>query len=201
MYRSLSYLEPLSEAMQKQVHKKITASIGRSATLVFYDVTNYFFEIDEDDEDEVTETGECIDGMRRHGACKRHQPKSIVQLGLFMDSNGIPISYKLFRGNQTDSITYLLAIEQVKKQFGLERVVVVADKAMNSKTNIKQTLEQNDGWLFSQKHRGKAGEPKDIQSYLLDPADWEYNETLTFAKKINDTNTCIRKRNEKERTN
>ncbi|HEM5036537.1 TPA: hypothetical protein U1250_001062 [Streptococcus suis] len=72
-----------------------------------------------------------------------------------MDMNGIPIAYKLFRGNLTDPITYIPAIEQVKKQFGIERLVVVADKAMNSTNNLNATIKNKDGWIFSQKHRGK----------------------------------------------
>ena len=67
-----------------------------------------------------------------------------------MDMDGIPISYKLFRGNQTDPITYLPAVKEVKRQFGIERMIVVADKAMNSKTNVSKMFEQGDGWLFSQ---------------------------------------------------
>lgn len=104
-------------------------------------------------------------------------------MGLFMDTNGIPISYRLFRGNFSDPLTYLPAIEQVKQQFGLERIVVVADKAMNSKTNINAMHGQEDGWLFSMKHRGKSGAPKDIQSFILDPTGWVFNPSLTFASK------------------
>ncbi|MGL5972368.1 MAG: IS1634 family transposase [Oscillospiraceae bacterium] len=184
VYRSLPLLHKVNEAIQLEVHKQIVNKIGRVATLVFYDVTNYYFEIDFNDEDTLDEQGAILEeGMRKRGASKERRRSPIVQLGLFMDTNGIPISYKLFRGNQTDPITYLPAIEQVKKQFGLERVIVVADKAMNSKGNIAQTLKNGDGWLFSQKHRGKCGAPKDIQTCILDAKDWEYNEQLTFAKK------------------
>ncbi|HFU4056235.1 TPA: IS1634 family transposase, partial [Streptococcus suis] len=131
-----------------------------------------------------SDDGEIIKvGLRRRGPSKEHRPKPIVQLGLFMDTNGIPISYKLFRGNQTDPVTYLPAVEEVKKQFGIERIVVVADKAMNSRTNVSAMLEQGDGWLFSQKHRGKRGAPKDIQEEILDPEGWHFNAEGTFAKK------------------
>ena len=102
---------------------------------------------------------------------------------IFMDMDGIPISYKLFRGNQTDPITYLPAVKEVKRQFGIERMIVVADKAMNSKTNVSKMFEQGDGWLFSQKHRGKRGAPKDIQDKILEVDGWQFNEEMTFAKK------------------
>jgi len=191
MYRSLKYFNRVKEDIQLAAHHSIVKHIGREAMLVFYDVTNYYFEIDLDDDDIMDEkTGEILaEGLRRRGPSKEHRPKPIVQLGLFMDTNGIPISYKLFRGNQVDSITYLPAIEQVKKQFGLERIVVVADKAMNSVGNITETLKNGDGWLFSQKHRGSRGVAKGLQEFILDTNGWQYNETLTKAKK-----SMIRKR-------
>lgn len=184
IYRHLDKLHELKEDIQLHLHREISRLTNREGRLVFYDVTNYYFETDIPDDEEVSANGEVLKvGLRRRGPSKEHRPKPIVQLGLFMDTNGIPISYKLFRGNQTDPITYLPAVEEVKRQFGIERIVVVADKAMNSRTNVSTMLEQGDGWLFSQKHRGKRGASKDIQEQILDPEGWHFNETKTFAKK------------------
>jgi transposase len=171
VYRSLDKLDELSSDIQLKIHQRITETIGRTATLVFYDVTNYYFETDVDDD------------FRKRGPSKEHRPKPIVQMGLFMDRKGIPISYQLFRGNQTDPITYLPAIEQVKKQFGIERIIVVADKAMNSKNNVYESLKKGDGWLFSQKHKGLRGAPKEIQAFILERSGWLFNEARTFAQK------------------
>lgn len=184
VYRLLDTLNEIKEGIQLHLHQEISRLTNREGRLVFYDVTNYYFETDIPDEEEISEDGEVLKvGLRRRGPSKEHRPKPIVQLGLFMDTNGIPISYKLFRGNQTDPVTYLPAVEEVKKQFGIERIVVVADKAMNSKTNVSSMLEQGDGWLFSQKHRGKRGAPKDIQERILDSEGWLFNTDETFAKK------------------
>ena len=184
IYRYLDKLDEIKNDIQLHLHQEISRLTNRESRLVFYDVTNYYFETDISDEEEISEEGEIIHvGLRRRGPSKEHRPKPIVQLGLFMDTNGIPISYKLFRGNQTDPVTYLPAVEEGKKQFGIERIIVVADKAMNSKTNVSEMFEQGDGWLFSQKHRGKRGAPKDIQEQILNPADWHFNQTETFAKK------------------
>ena len=184
IYRYLDKLDEIKNDIQLHLHQEISRLTNRESRLVFYDVTNYYFETDISDEEEISEEGEIIHvGLRRRGPSKEHRPKPIVQLGLFMDTNGIPISYKLFRGNQTDPVTYLPAVEEGKKQFGIERIIVVADKAMNSKTNVSAMFEQGDGWLFSQKHRGKRGAPKDIQEQILNPADWHFNQTETFAKK------------------
>lgn len=196
VYRSLDTFSQLSEEIQLQIHHSVTKSVGRTGTLVFYDVTNYYFETDLDDEP-LEMDGESIPAFRKRGPSKEKRPNPIVQMGLFMDTNGIPIAYRLFPGNCVDVKTYLPAVEQIKKQFGIERIVVVADKGMNSRNNISETLQKNDGYLFSQKVRGTSGAPKDIQAFALDSEGWIANEQETFAKK-----SMIRKRtvNKKEIT-
>lgn len=182
VYRALDSFSVLSEAVQQQMHQVITKETGRTGALVFYDVTNYYFETDLDDE--VTEVdGEEIAAFRKRGASKEKRPNPIVQMGLFMDSQGIPIAYRLFPGNCVDVKTYLPAVEQIKEQFGIERLVVVADKGMNSKDNIAKTLDREDGYLFSQKVRGKRGAPKDIQNFALGTEGWKINKDETFAQK------------------
>lgn len=196
VYRSLDSLCLLSEEIQQQMHRSIAKNVGRVGALVFYDVTNYYFETDLDDEP-VKMDGVTIPAFRKRGPSKEKRPNPIVQMGLFMDTNGIPIAFQLFPGNCVDVKTYLPAVEQVKKQFGIERIVVVADKGMNSKSNIAETLDNEDGYLFSQKIRGTRGAPKDIQDFALDPEGWMTNKKETFAKK-----SMIRKRilNKKEVT-
>lgn len=184
IYRHLDKLDEIKNDIQLHLHQEISRLTNREGRLFFYDVTNYYFETDIPDEEKKSQNGEIVDvGLRRRGPSKEHRPKPIVQLGLFMDTNDIPISYKLFRGNQTDPVTYLPAVEEVKKQFGIERIIVVADKAMNSKNNVLAMYEQGDGWLFSQKHHGKRGAPKDVQEKILDPEGWHFITEETFAKK------------------
>ncbi len=184
MDRALDVLAACKEELLLTMHHRITQTIGRSATLVYYDVTNYYYEIDLDDPDVLDESGDLVEeGLRKRGPSKERRPSPIVQMGLFMDQNAIPISYELFPGNHTDPITYLPSAERVKQQFGIERLVSVADKAMNSKKNVLAIYEKGDGWLFSQKHRGKRGAPKDIQAFILEREGWEYNRRQTFAKK------------------
>lgn len=184
MDRALDKLNDLKKEIQLTIHNNIKKTIGRAATLVFYDVTNYYFETDLDDEDIADENNKVKEkGMRKRGPSKENRKNPIVQMGLFMDSNGVPITHMLFPGNETDPITYLPAIEEVKKQFGIERIVSVADKAMNSNKNIKEILEKKDGWIFSQKFRGQRGAPKDIQAFILDENSWQYNKERNFAKK------------------
>jgi transposase len=188
MDRGMDNLFEIIPQIQMSTHKAICNNIGRTGTLVFYDVTNFFFQIDENDEYDINEYGEVVKvkkggGLRVKGFSKEHRAEQIVQLGLFMDSKGIPISFKLFPGNFNDPKTYVPAVQQVKKQFALEKIVTVADKAMNSITNISDAKKSGDGYIFSAKVRGKTGVPKDIQDFALEESGWKYNEARTFAIK------------------
>ncbi|MDO5151515.1 MAG: IS1634 family transposase [Oscillospiraceae bacterium] len=179
MDRSLDYLPQIKDELFTHLHQKQIEKTERSCSLVYYDVTNYYFTNDIDDIDIWNEdTGELVsEGLRKRGCSKEKRPKPIVQMGLFMDENGIPISYKLFPGNTHDCATYIPALEEIKTLFGIDKVIVTADKAMNSKKNIELNNNLGNGWLFSQKVRGKRGIPKDIQEFALDPNGW------TFASK------------------
>lgn len=86
VYRCLSHVNTLNNSLQRHIHSKVKEHYSRKTDLVYYDVTNYYFEIDEDDE------------LRKKGVSKEHRPDPIVQMGLFMDTNGVPISYKTLVG-------------------------------------------------------------------------------------------------------
>ena len=114
----------------------------RDQSLVYYDVTNYFFECDPDE-----------GGLRRKGVSKEHRPNPIVQMGLLQDAEGVPIAYDLFEGNTNDCET-LLPVLKRRRERGLGRVVVVADKGMNCSDNIAGVVAGGDGFVFSQSLRG-----------------------------------------------
>jgi len=128
---------------------------------LYYDVTNYYFEIDEQDE------------MRRKGVSKEHRPDPIIQMGLLTDSGGIPITYKLFPGNTNDCITYVPLFKEIRKDFGLGRIIVVADKAMSTGNNIAFCKADGNGYVFSQTVRGGS---KALKAFALDPAGYVEKE-------------------------
>jgi len=90
VYRSLSILIGYKDDLLHHLHQKMVEQYDRTSTLLFYDVTNYYFEIDNED------------SFRRKGSCKEHRPNPIVQMGLFMDDQGFPVTYDLFSGNTHD---------------------------------------------------------------------------------------------------
>jgi len=97
--------------------------MGRDLSYAFYDVTNYFFEID-------FPSGE--NDLRKRGVSKEHRTDPIVAMGLFMDSNGLPVSMSMFPGNTSDSLTLQPTMNEIKASYGLGRLIVVADKGLNS---------------------------------------------------------------------
>jgi transposase len=94
------------KTIQKRMNHKIASSIGRNTEVCFYDVTNYYFEIGQNDEDILDETGAVVrEGLRKKGPSKEKKSEPIVQMGLFIDDNGIPIAYRLFPGTHLDQTT------------------------------------------------------------------------------------------------
>lgn len=151
IYRCLTFLNKHREALQIWMNQKIKEVYGRDSSLIYYDVTNYYFETDEQ--------GDFL----HKGVCKEHRPNPIVQMGLFMDNNGIPITYELFPGNTNDCLTYRPNFGRIKKQFDLGRVISVADKAMTTGDNIWYTINTptHDGYVFSMSIRGADKKMKD----------------------------------------
>jgi len=166
MYRSLSRFAGYSEALQLWMHERITATYGRDTSVTYYDVTNYYFEIDEQDE------------LRRKGVSKEHRPDPIVQMGLLMDSNGIPMAYQLFPGNANDCTTLLPVLKRIRRQFQTGNAVVVSDKGLNTAKNAYYLANRRGGYVFSQSVRGGNAE---LKRYVLKQSD--YNEMDNGFKK------------------
>ncbi len=157
VYRGLDYLSQLKEELLLHTHQQVNEHYGRRTHHVFYDVTNYFFEIDQEDE------------FRKKGFCKHNSRNPLVQMGLLLDQDALPITYRLFEGNTHDSQTMLPILYETRKEYGLGRIITVADKALNSGDNIAFLMAKGDGFIFSQKIRGAD---KELQEYVMDPTGY-----------------------------
>jgi len=153
IYRCLTFANSKKNNVKLHLHRKIKEQYGRDTGLVYYDVTNYYFEIDKPDD------------MRKKGVSKEHRPDPIVQMGLFVDTMGIPISYGLFPGNTNDCSTLIPLLAEMKKEYGVRRTIVVADKGMNTGMNIAFNLIKGGGYVYSQTVRGGH---KELKDYVLD---------------------------------
>lgn len=148
VYRSLSFFRDVKDDMIAHLNRQMCDKHGRRTTLMYYDVTNYYWEIDDDDD------------LRKRGVSKEHKPEPIVQMGLFMDSNGLPVTYGLYPGNTNDVLTMRPMMKQLVEGMDNENIIYVADKGMMSGTNIAQIIIDHNGYVMSSSVRGANDEMK-----------------------------------------
>lgn len=142
IYDMLSRTSNWKEELQVLLHSRITSLYGRNDDTAYFDCTNYYFEIDKED------------SLRKKGPSKEHRKSPIVQMGLLMDTNGIPMTYHLFPGNESEKVNLLPVLKRCKRQYQLGRIVVVADKGLNTSDNIFYTHGKKDGYIYSQSIKG-----------------------------------------------
>jgi transposase len=147
VYRSLSHFSKIAAEFQRYLNAQISAQYGRNTKTIYYDVTNFYFETDEADE------------FRKYGPSKEKRPNPIVQMGLAMDADGIPLHYELFSGNTVDKETFRPVIGEVRRNYDTGRVIVVADMGIITGDNIfylqgKEKGKNFNGYVFSFSVRG-----------------------------------------------
>ena len=158
IYRALTHFSKIGEEFQRFISDQINTKFGRDTSLMYFDVTNFHFEIDE------------TDNLRKRGKEKNNRPDPIVQMALAMDADGVPLYYKLFPGNTHDSKTFIPVFKDVCVRFNPGRIIAVADMGCTSSNNI-YFLKGGDrdkrvnGYVFSFSIR-KASEA--FKKYILD---------------------------------
>jgi transposase len=193
IYRALDRFADFDVELQRCLNDAVKASVGRDLSYVFYDVTNYFFEIDFPDDE---------DGLRKRGVSKEHRVDPIVAMGLFMDTRGIPVSMSLFPGNQSETTTLNPVMSDIKETYGLGRLIVVADKGLNSSKNLDVIVNNGDGYVISQILKGKKGQRFHERLFSEENCIWNKDRTYKYKLfdedyegKDKDGNKVIRKRN------
>ena len=169
VYHSLKHFNKVEKDAQQFIHERIVKQYGRKTDLLYYDVTNYYFEIDKQD------------NLRKRGPSKEHRPNPIVQMGLALDRQGIPLSYQLFEGNTHDSQTMMPVLKTIKKQFKTDRIIVVADKGLNSGDNIAFNSALGDGYVYSQTIRGASNE---FKQFVLDNEGYRGNKDFKIKSRV-----------------
>lgn len=157
IYRSLSHFSKISTELQRYLNTQIMGIYGRNTDIIYYDVTNFYFEIDEGDE------------LRKFGLSKENRRNPIVQMGLAMDADGIPLHFDLFPGNTLDKETFRPVIGEVRRNYGTGRIIVVADMGIITGDNIfyllgKEKGRNFNGYVFSFSVRGGT---REFKEYVL----------------------------------
>lgn len=166
VYDALDVIYANHKQIVQRMNTCITRSIGRSPSTVFYDVTNFFFETARPDADFEDEDGNVVTGLRKFGVSKENRRQPIVQLGLFLDDNGIPISFATFPGNTLDHHTLRPAMDKTVGDLGFKRFVLVADRGMYSGTNMHAVCEAGNGYIVSKSLRKTD---KAERAWAIDP--------------------------------
>lgn len=175
VYRSLDYFNQYKEEIETLLWNRTKDTYKRNTDNLYYDCTNYYFEINYNDTDLVDEEGNIIEkGYRKRGPEKNHRPDPIIEMGLLMDSTNIPISYDLFPGNESEKLSLLPITRKTKSNCKLGRTVIVADRGLNTSDNIYFLAGNNhnsnlDGYIYGQSIRGADEE---FKNWVLDQKDY-----------------------------
>lgn len=160
VYRSLDVLAEHSDEIQALVYKNSTDLIDRNKEVLFYDCTNYFFEIEE------------ARGDAQFGKSKEHRPNPIVQMGLFLDGNGLPLCFSMFPGNRNEHPTLKPLEKKILKDFKLSEFIVCTDAGLASTENRKFNNINGRSFIVTQSLKKLK---KFLREWALDPEGWHLN--------------------------
>ena len=191
VYDALDVIYKNRKQIIQRMNSCITKGIGRNTNTVYYDVTNFFFEIEEPDEDEVDDEGNVIEkGLRKMGVCKEERKLPIVQMGLFLDDNGIPISIEQFSGNTLDHLTLRAAMKNTVNDLKLNRFILIADRGMYSGTNMCHVVNQGHGYIVSKSLKKSAQTERkwvlNQDGYTVISPDFKYKSQIVTRTVTNE---------------
>ena len=201
MYRALDVFDEYSEELQKWIYQRSSKICARDMSVSYFDCTNYYFDIGRSDMDTFDDNGNPVDKngnpseikYRKRGPEKNHRPDPIVEMGLLMDKNGIPLAFDMFPGNESEKLHMRPIINRVKTEFESGRIIFVADRGLNTSDNIyfingdnKADYNPRDGYVYGQSVRGADAEFKEwvlSGNYQKDTLKDEDGNKITFVHK------------------
>lgn len=181
MYHSFDYFSSYKDELLTLLWNSTKEKYNRDTSISYYDTTNYYFEISYNDEDELNDKGEVIKKVqRKKGPSKEHRKTPIIQMGLLMDKNAIPMYYDLFPGNESEKLQMRPTLKKTKAKFGIERTIIVADRGQNTSDNTVFIAGKNDdvhnnhdGYVYGQ---SILGADKEFKTWALKQDDFIYDK-------------------------
>ena len=198
LYRSLDYFNGFRDDILKLIWDNTKDKYNRDTSISYYDTTNYYFEISYNDEDLIDENGTILEkGYRKKGPSKEHRKTPIISMGLLMDKIGIPLSYDLFPGNESEKLQMRPALKSTKAKYGIDRTIIVADRGQNTSDNLVFIAGKNDddhtnhdGYVYGQ---SIIGADKEFKTWAISQDgfvnDYVYDEDgnlVTYKERIED---------------
>ncbi len=168
VYRALDVLEKESESIQAQIYENTKKD--RNDAILYYDCTNFFFEIEEES------------GIRKYGKSKEHRPNPIVQFGLFLDGNGIPLAFTVFPGNENEQPTLIPMEKKILADFALSKFIICTDAGLASTANRRFNDRADRSFIVTQSLKTMKGF---LKEWALDPEGWTLGsgkETYDISK-------------------
>ena len=158
VYRSLSLMAKSFDLIEEKAFKGMKKYADVDTSVTYYDCTNFYFEIEEED------------GFRTYGKSKENRPNPIVQMGLFLDRNGLPISMCINPGRTNEQKTMIPLEKLMTERFGIEKFVVCADCGLSGKRNLRFNSTENHGFVVT-KSLKKVSE--DVRARLMGDGGWK----------------------------
>lgn len=155
IYRALDVLDKGSDHIQSRIYE--SSKKERNDAILYYDCTNFFFEIEE-------ESGIC-----KYGKSKEHRPNPIVQLGLFLDGDGIPLAFTVFAGNESEQPTLIPLEKKIMKDFSLSKFIICTDAGLSSTANRKFNDRADRSFVVTQSLKKLKGH---LKEWALSPSGW-----------------------------
>lgn len=172
-YRALSYIAENMDYIQEQLFNNSKNILKRNSKVIYYDCTNYFFEIDEEDD------------LRKYGISKEHKPNPIVGMGLFMDGDGLPLSCNIYPGNMNEQKTLIPEETKIVDNFKLDdsKIILCTDAGLASDEIKKYNIKDNRGFVITQSLKKLKEEDK---NKVFDKSEWRIPNDLKNTYNLED---------------
>ena len=171
MYRALEVIGEEMDNIQAELYKRSTKVINRKAGVLYYDCTNFFFEIEQEED------------LKQYGYSKEHRPNPIVQMGLFMDGDGLPLAFSINAGNTNEQITLKPLEKKVLSEFELSKFIVCTDAGLSSVANRKFNDVWGRAFITTQSVKKLK---KHLKEWALDLRGWLLSGEDSDIKRIYD---------------
>ena len=168
IYRALDVLEEESDNIQASIYESTKKS--RNDAILYYDCTNFFFEVEEES------------GIKKYGKSKEHRPNPIVQLGLFLDGDGVPLAFTVFPGNENEQPTLIPMEKKILSDFKLSKFIICTDAGLASTANRRFNDRSDRSFIVTQSLKTMKGF---LKEWALDPKGWSLgsgNETYDISR-------------------
>ena len=183
VYDTLSFIAENKDRIIRRMNTNLVKKAGRSPQVIYYDVTNFYFEIEDPDEDVVDEDGNIlVKSLRKMGVSKEERKQPIVQMGLFMDDNGIPMSLETFPGITLDHQTLRPALRRNIDDLDYARFILIADRGICCYVNLLHLLDAGNGYIVSKSLLKSTNKEQawayDDDGYISVSSDFKYKSHI-----------------------